>query len=56
MAAGPWRFDHSRQLMAYLGLVPTENTSDQKRRQGGITKTGNGPRGGCSSRPRTITA
>jgi hypothetical protein len=27
--------------MAYLGLVPTENTSDQKRRQGGITKTGN---------------
>ena len=27
--------------MAYLGLVPSENTSDQKRRQGGITKTGN---------------
>jgi transposase len=39
---GAWRFDHPRQLMAYLGLVPTENTSDQKRRQGGITKTGNG--------------
>ncbi|HYM85791.1 MAG TPA: IS110 family transposase, partial [Pseudoxanthomonas sp.] len=38
---GAWRFDHPRQLMAYLGLVPTENTSDQKRRQGGITKTGN---------------
>ena len=36
-----WRFDHPRQLMAYLGLVPTENTSDQRRRQGGITKTGN---------------
>ena len=36
-----WRFAHPRQLMAYLGLVPTENTSDQKRRQGGITKTGN---------------
>jgi transposase len=38
---GAWRFDHPRQLMAYLGLVPTENTSDQRRRQGGITKTGN---------------
>jgi len=39
---GAWRFDHPRQLMAYLGLVPSENTSDQKRRQGGITKAGNG--------------
>ena len=38
---GAWRFAHPRQLMAYLGLVPTENTSDHKRRQGGITKTGN---------------
>ena len=38
---GAWRFDHPRQLMAYLGLVPTENTSDERRRQGGITKTGN---------------
>ncbi len=38
---GAWRFDHPRQLMAYLGLVPTENTSDGRRRQGGITKTGN---------------
>jgi transposase len=38
---GAWRFSHPRQLMAYLGLVPGENTSDQKRRQGGITKTGN---------------
>ena len=39
---GAWRFAHPRQLMAYLGLVPSENTSDQKRRQGGITKAGNG--------------
>ena len=37
-----WRFEHPRQLMAYLGLVPSENTSSDKRRQGGITKTGNG--------------
>jgi transposase len=36
------RFAHPRQVMAYLGLVPTENTSDAKRRQGAITKCGNG--------------
>jgi transposase len=35
------RFGHPRQVMAYLGLVPTENTSDKKRRQGAITKCGN---------------
>jgi transposase len=39
---GAWRFAHPRQLMAYLGLVPSENTSSEKRRQGGITKAGNG--------------
>ena len=35
------RFDTPRQLMAYLGLVPSEYTTGGKRRQGGITKTGN---------------
>lgn len=35
------RFDHPRQLMAYLGLVPSESTSSTQRRQGGITKCGN---------------
>ena len=35
------RFGHPRQVMAYLGLVPTEKTSSDKRRQGGITKCGN---------------
>ena len=35
------RFGHPRQVMAYLGLVPTENTSSDKRRQGSITKCGN---------------
>ena len=39
---GAWRFEHPRQLMAYLGLVPTESTSGTKRRQGSISKTGNG--------------
>jgi transposase len=28
--------------MAYLGLVPSEHSSGGKRRQGGITKAGNG--------------
>ena len=35
------RFKHPRQLMAYLGLVPGENTSGPNRRQGPITKSGN---------------
>lgn len=35
------RFAHPRQVMAYLGLVPSENTSSDKRRQGRITKCGN---------------
>jgi transposase len=36
------RFDNPRQLMAYLGLVPSEHSSGGKRRQGGLTKAGNG--------------
>jgi transposase len=36
------RFDSPRQLMAYLGLVPSENSSGRRRRRGAITKTGNG--------------
>ena len=35
------RFDHPRQLMAYLGLIPSEHSSGNRRRQGAITKTGN---------------
>ncbi len=35
------RFDHPRKLMAYLGLVPSEDSSGDKRRQGAITKCGN---------------
>ena len=35
------RFDSPRQLMAYLGLVPSEHSSGSRRRQGGITRTGN---------------
>jgi transposase len=36
------RFAHPRQLMAYLGLVPSENSSGETRKQGSITKAGNG--------------
>jgi len=36
------RFDHPRQLAAYVGLIPSEYSSGQARHQGGITKTGNG--------------
>ena len=35
------RFESPRQLMAYLGLVPSEHSSGTRRRQGGITLTGN---------------
>ena len=36
------RFANPCQLMAYLGLVPSEHSSGHTRRQGGITKAGNG--------------
>ncbi len=36
------RFDNPRQLAAFVGLIPSEYSSGDKRRQGGITKTGNG--------------
>jgi len=39
---GDWeRFD-GRSIGAYLGLVPSESSSGERRRQGAITKTGNG--------------
>jgi len=36
------RFDNPRQLAAYVGLIPSEYSSGTARRQGGITKAGNG--------------
>jgi len=36
------RFDSPRQLMAYLGLVPSEHSSGATVRRGSITKAGNG--------------
>jgi transposase len=35
------RFSHPRQLMAYLGLIPSESSSSKRRRQAAITKCGN---------------
>ncbi len=38
---GDWdRFERPAQLMSYLGVVPSENSSGQQRRQGAITKSG----------------
>lgn len=36
------RFAHPKQLMSYLGLTTSEYSSGATRRQGGITKCGNG--------------
>lgn len=35
------RFDNPRQLAAFVGLIPSEHTTGEKRRQGPITKAGN---------------
>lgn len=36
------RFKHPSQLMGYLGLVPSEDSTGDERHQGGLTKMGNG--------------
>jgi transposase len=36
------RFGTPRQLMSYLGLTPSESSTGERRRQGGITKAGTG--------------
>src|SRR4029453_13843349 len=35
------RFDNPRQLMKFLGLIPSEYSSGERRQQGSITKAGN---------------
>jgi transposase len=35
------RFDNPRQLMKFLGLIPSEYSSGERRRQGSLTKAGN---------------
>jgi transposase len=41
---GDWQRFRPKQLSGFLGIVPTEHTSDTKRRQGSITKGGLEPR------------
>lgn len=36
------RFASAEAFMSYLGLIPSERSSGKKRKQGGITKSGNG--------------
>jgi transposase len=36
------RFKSARELMSYLGLTPSEYSSSERKRKGGITKAGNG--------------
>jgi transposase len=39
---GDWRrFERPNQVMAYLGLVPSEHSSGERERKGSITKAGN---------------
>ena len=45
------RFANPRQLMAYLGLVPSEQSSGERVVRGGITKTGN-----CDARRMLVEA
>jgi transposase len=35
------RFETAREFMGYVGLVPSEHSSGERRKQGSITKTGN---------------
>jgi transposase len=35
------RFDNPRELMKFLGLIPSEYSTGERRRQGSITKAGN---------------
>lgn len=35
------RFNNPRELMKFLGLIPSEYSTGERRRQGAITKAGN---------------
>ena len=49
------RFRNPRELMGYLGLVPSEDSTGDSVKRGGITKAGNGRRGAFWSKlPSTI--
>jgi len=50
------RFDNPRQLMAYLGLTPSEYTSGESRRQGASQKPARAMPAGQSSKVHGPTA
>ena len=50
------RFSKPSLLSGFLGIVPSEHTSDSKRVQGQITKAGRRTHGGCWWREPTTTA
>jgi transposase len=41
------RFDNPRQLMAFLGLVPSERSTGERVRRAGLTWLATGEPGGC---------
>jgi transposase len=49
------RFEHPKQLMSYVGLVPSERSSGQTRRRGAITNPAPSTPDGCWSRPPGTT-
>jgi Transposase IS116/IS110/IS902 family len=49
------RFENPRQLMAYLGLTPSERSTGESVKRGGITRLATPVHDGCSSRPRGAT-
>lgn len=53
---GEWeRFERAAQLMSFLGLVPSENSTGQQRRQGRSPRPARVTPAGCSSRPPGTT-
>ncbi|WP_363321407.1 transposase [Acidiferrobacter sp.] len=50
------RFTSPRQLMSYLGLVPSESSSGATTRRGGHLRPATATSGGCSPRPPGATA
>jgi transposase len=50
------RFARPGQLMSYIGLTPSENTTGEQRRLGSITKTGSGTPADCWLRRHGTTA
>ena len=50
------RFENPRQLMAFLGLVPSESSTGEHVKRGGIMKAGNSGPVACWSKAHGLTA